>query len=114
MVEFGGGLASLVFDGSARFGAEDATVITGTKGTLRSRGPDLGRQQVSLSTEAGVARPVLEGQWFNDGFAGTMGALLVAIETGKPPIHAARGNLAALRLDRAAIRSADLGAAVVL
>ncbi|HWJ73210.1 MAG TPA: Gfo/Idh/MocA family oxidoreductase [Kaistia sp.] len=109
LVAFQGGHASLVFDGATRFGAKDETVIIGTKGTLRSSGPDLGRQQVSLFTEAGVARPMLEGTWFNDGFAGAMGALLVAIETGRPPVHAARGNLVSLRLGRAAIESAREG-----
>ncbi|SHG28671.1 Predicted dehydrogenase [Kaistia soli DSM 19436] len=106
LVAFQGGQASLVFDGATKFGARDETVIIGTKGTLRSSGPDLGHQQVSLFTEAGVARPRLEGTWFNDGFAGAMGALLVAIETGEPPIHAARDNLRSLRLGRAAVESA--------
>jgi predicted dehydrogenase len=106
LVAFEGGQASLVFDGATAFGAMDQTVIVGTEGTLRSAGPDLGRQQVSLFTREGVARPSLEGTWFNDGFAGAMGALLVAIETGIPPINSARGNLASLRLGRAAIESA--------
>ena len=81
----------------------------GTLGTLRSVGPDLGRQTVSLWTEAGVAQPELAGQWFNDGFAGAMGALLVARETGKPPINAARGNLVSLGLAAAAMESARTG-----
>ncbi len=113
MVAFDGGQASLAFDGATAYGAMDQTVIVGTKGTLRSSGPDLGRQQVSLFTEAGVARPVLEGTWFNDGFAGAMGALLVAIETGAAPLNSARGNLASLRLGRAAIESAVAGGAIV-
>ncbi len=113
MVAFDGGQASLVFDGATAFGAMDQTVIVGTEGTLRSSGPDLGRQQVSLATGAGVARPVLEGTWFNDGFAGAMGALLVAIENGAAPINSARGNLASLRLGRAAIESAVAGGVAV-
>ena len=67
--------------------------MVGTRGTLRSVGPDLGHQTVTLWTEAGVAQPELSGQWFNDGFAGAMGALLVAVETGQPPLNSARGNL---------------------
>ena len=114
LVSFDGGQASLVFDGATRFGSADSTVITGTAGSLRSEGPDLGRQAVTLHTEAGVARPVLEGTWFNDGFAGTMGALLVAIETGAQPIHAARANLASLRLGHAAIESVRRGQPVRL
>lgn len=109
LVAYPGGQASLVFDGHTRFGAQDSTVIVGTHGTLRSIGPDLGRQTVSLTTAEGVARPELSGQWFNDGFAGTMGALLVAVETGIPPINAARGNLISLRLAHAALASARTG-----
>lgn len=114
LVDYPGGQASLVFDGHTRFGAQDSTMVVGTSGTLRSIGPDLGRQEVSLVTSEGIARPTLVGQWFNDGFAGAMGALLVAIETGKPPINAARGNLASLRLLEAAITSARTGGPVGL
>jgi predicted dehydrogenase len=114
MVAYPGGQASLVFDGHTRFGAEDSTVVVGTRGTLRSTGPDLGRQAVSLTTAEGVARPELTGQWFNDGFAGAMGALLVAVETGKPPINSARGNLVSLRLVEAAMTSAKTGVPVAL
>ena len=114
MVAFPGGQASLVFDGNARHGAQDATVVVGTLGTLRSVGPDLGRQAVSLFTQQGVAQPQLSGQWFNDGFAGAMGALLVAAENGKPPINSARGNLVSLRLAAAAMESARTGMPVRL
>ena len=85
LVAFPGGQASLAFDGSTRFGAEDTTAVIGTKGVAASRGPDLGHQSVELFTEAGVARPKLEGTWFNDGFAGAMGELLGAIEEGASP-----------------------------
>jgi predicted dehydrogenase len=114
MVGFSGGHASLVFDGNARQGSSDTTVIVGTAGTLRSTGPDLGHQRVSLFTSEGVAQPELSGTWFNDGFAGTMGALLVAIETGTEPINSARANLEALRLSHAAIQSADTEAPIRL
>jgi predicted dehydrogenase len=105
-VTFPGGHASLAFDGNTPRGALDTTVVVGTSGTLRSTGPDLGRQTVNLYTDSGVAQPALSGQWFSEGFAGTMGALLSAIETGTEPINSARGNLAALRLSQAAIESA--------
>ena len=114
LVSYAGGQASLTFDGNASHGALDTTTIVGTRGTLRSTGPDLGRQSVSLYTAEGVARPSLTGTWFNDGFAGTMGALLCAVETGKEPINSARGNLVALRLCQAAIESARTGTPVKL
>jgi predicted dehydrogenase len=114
IVRFPGGQASLTFDGNALYGASDTTTIVGTKGTLSSAGPDLGQQVVRLHTAEGVAQPELTGTWFNDGFAGTMGALLVALETGEEPINSARGNLESLRLSHAAIRSADSGQPVTI
>ncbi len=105
LVAYPGGQASLVFNGAARHGPSDTTVVVGARGTLRSSGPNLGRQSVSLHTAEGIAQPELAGQWFNDGFAGAMGALLCAIETGREPIHSARENLVALRLSQAAIES---------
>lgn len=112
MVAFEGGQASLVFDGAARFGAEDRTTVTGSDGTLSAQGPDLGNQKVVLTTEKGSARPALEGTWFLEGFAGTMGALLKAVEDGTQPINAGRGNLDALAMVFAAIASAKRGVPV--
>jgi predicted dehydrogenase len=112
MVTFGGGQASLVFDGATRFGAEDRTVVSGNHGTVCSRGPDLGNQDVTLTTAAGIARPRLEGTWFKEGFAGTMGALLKAVEDATQPINNARDNLDALALVFAAIASARRGVPV--
>ncbi len=108
------GQASLVFDGSTPFGPRDATVITGTKGTLTSDGPDLGQQAVTLTTAKGIARPRLQGTWFNDGFRGAMGALLVAIEEGTEPANGAEENLHSLALAFAAIRSRRTGQEVAV
>jgi predicted dehydrogenase len=109
LVSFDGGQASLIFDGATRYGASDSTAIVGTRGTISSRGPDLGVQSVELHTEAGVARPELNGTWFNDGFAGTMGELLCAIEEGREPLNSARSNLFSLRLCLAAVTSSRTG-----
>ena len=114
LVAYSGGQACLFFNGSALHGASDATTIIGSRGALHSGGPDLGRQSVSLFTDSGAAHPQLRGTWFNDGFAGTMGALLCAVETGKAPLNSARGNLASLRLCRAAVESARTGSPVRL
>ena len=109
LVEFPGGQAALLFDGSTRFGARDRTIITGTEGTLESMGPDLGKQEVTFTNAAGFARPKLEGTWFNDGFVGAMGALLRAVETREVPLHNARDNLNSLALAFAAIASSRTG-----
>jgi predicted dehydrogenase len=114
LIAFEGGQASLAFNGATPFGARDSTSMIGERGALHSQGPDLGRQQVALSTAAGVARPLLEGAWFNEGFAGTMGELLRAIEEDREPENGARGNLDSLALCLATVRSARTGADVRL
>jgi predicted dehydrogenase len=81
--------------------------VAGTDGTLTSTGPDLGTQTVTLTTAAGVATPELTGTWFNDGFKGTMGELLCAIEENREPRNSGRSNLASLALCFAAIASAN-------
>jgi predicted dehydrogenase len=114
LVAFDGGQASLAFDGATTFGARDSTSVVGDRGVVSSQGPDLGRQQVELATAEGVARPLLEGTWFNDGFAGAMGELLCAIEEDREPENSARDNLDSLRLCLAAVRSAATGEATRL
>ena len=112
LLRLDGGQASLVFDGATPFGPRDTTYIAGTKGSLSSEGPDLGRQSVTLTTAEGIARPDLSGTWFNDGFRGAMGALLVAIETDTEPANGAAENLDSLALAFAAIQSRRTGAEV--
>lgn len=114
VVAFDAGQASLVFDGATRYGARDSTSVIGANGVAFSQGPDLGHQAVELYTEAGVARPLLTGSWFNDGFAGAMGELLCAIEDGREPLNSARGNLSSIKLCQAALRSVGAGAPVAV
>ena len=113
VIELPGAQASLVFDGAVPFGAEDATFVAGTAGSLSSRGPDLARQRVTLTTAAGRAEPKLSGTWFDDGFHGAMAELLCAIEDGVEPSHGARDNLASLALTFAAVVSSHRGEPVV-
>ena len=111
LLDFGTAQATLIFDAATPFGPQDTTYVAGTAGSLIARGPDLGRQSVELHTAAGVARPVLTGQWFNDGFAGAMGELLCAIDDNREPENGAAGNLAGLATCFAAIRAAATGSA---
>jgi predicted dehydrogenase len=114
LVRMESGQASLVFDGAAPHGPRDTTYIAGTKGSLVSDGPDLGTQSVTLATAQGRARPQLEGTWFNDGFRGAMGALLVAIEDDTEPENGAAQNLHSLALAFAAIQSRRTGREVAI
>jgi predicted dehydrogenase len=109
LVEYDDAQASLIFDGDARFGAEDRTTIVGTRATARSTGPSLSDQQVTFHTADGWFSPKLEGTWFTEGFQGTMGELLAAIEDNRPPLNNARDNLKSLAMCFAAVRSADTG-----
>jgi len=109
MVRLDHGQASLVFDGSVSHGPRDMSFIAGTRGSVMSDGPDIGRQVVQVTTLAGVARPALKGQWFNDGFRGAMGELMCAIEEDREPLNGAAGNLRSLALVFAAVESRVTG-----
>ncbi|MGD1888175.1 MAG: Gfo/Idh/MocA family protein [Cohaesibacteraceae bacterium] len=114
LVGFEGGQASLVFDGGVPHGPRDTSFVGGTAGSLRADGPDLGAQTVTLTTAEGIARPKLTGQWFNDGFSGTMGELLCAIEEDREPSNGARENLKSLAMAFAAVRSRITGKDVTI
>jgi len=101
--------ATFAFDGHATFGARDTTHVSGTGGALRSEGPELNDQSVTLTTDAGSHTPDLEGSWFPTGFRGTMAELLVAVREDRPPANAARENLRSLELCFAAVASAERG-----
>jgi predicted dehydrogenase len=113
VVEYPGGLASLVFDGATRFGPNDRLVVTGSLGTIVSNGPDLNVHELTLTTAAGRATPALEGAWFREGFIGCMGALLAAAESGTEPQNNGRGNLDTVALTLAAVASSRRGTPVV-
>jgi predicted dehydrogenase len=106
LVEYEDAQAELFFDANTLFGEQDSTFVSGTRGAAASTGPDLNAQAVTLATAGGRARPALKGQWFPDGFHGTMGELLRAVEEKRQPLTAARDNLRSLELCFAAIESA--------
>ncbi len=98
------------FNAHTLHGEEDVTTVVGTKGTLRSRGPNLNNQpamDVYLAT--GHVRVPLQGRWLEQGFMGTMGELLRSIEEDREPANTARSNLPCLELCFAALHSADQG-----
>ncbi|MFN3227424.1 MAG: Gfo/Idh/MocA family protein [Hyphomicrobiales bacterium] len=114
LVRLDGGQASLVFDGGIPHGPRDTSYVGGTLGSLQSDGPDLGQQTVTMTTPDGIARPTLEGQWFNDGFQGAMGELLCAIEDDREPSNGAAENLQSLAMAFAAVESRVTGKEVTI
>lgn len=106
LVEYEDAQAQLFFDANTLFGEQDVTLVSGTRGSAASAGPDLNAQSVTLATAEGRAKPALVGKWFPDGFHGTMGELLSAVEEKRQPLNNARDNLVSLELCFAAIQSA--------
>jgi predicted dehydrogenase len=105
----------MAFNAHTKLGEQDTTTVVGTKGTLRSTGPGLNEQpQMEIFLEAGEVAVPLAGCWFENGFQGTMGELLCAIEEDREPNHSARNNLRTLELVFAAQRSADAQSAITL
>jgi predicted dehydrogenase len=109
LIEYDDAQASLVFDAATRQGILDSTYVTGSAGTLQSVGPHLQDQTVTVSTRRGEASPKIRGTWFREGFMGTMGELLCAIEKKRAPLNNAADNLNSLALCFAAVVSAETG-----
>ena len=111
-VEFEGAQATFVFNADTSHGSEDRTSVVGSRGTVRSIGPGLLDQRVTLHTAAGIATPQLTGNWFREGFIGTMAELMCAIEDSRAPQNSARKNLRSLAVSFAAVESAGTGCPV--
>ncbi|MDQ0727666.1 Gfo/Idh/MocA family protein [Microbacterium sp. W4I20] len=82
--------------------------IHGTEGTLRGS-VLLGSDRLTLDRDGETTDFALEGQWFTDGFAGTMGELQSAISEQREPENAAAHVFATVRTTMAAVESAERG-----
>ena len=108
-VEYPNGLATLSFNAHSKFGGNESTTLVGSAGTIQCDGPSCKCENLRLFTAKGIAAPKLKGSWFPDGFIGSMGELLCAIEEKREPENSARNNLKSLELCFAALDSADTG-----
>lgn len=109
LVDYPAAQATLSFNAATRYGQHDRTYLVGSRATAHSFGPGLQDQTLHITTADGVMSPTLVGHWFNDGFHGTMGELLCAIEEDRTPSNNALENLRSLALAFAAIGSAHDG-----
>jgi predicted dehydrogenase len=80
--------------------------IHGTEATIRG-GILHGNDFVELDRGGAVSRFPLEGEWWPDGFGGTMAELVSAVAEEREPYNSARHNLLSLELTLAACRSAE-------
>ena len=110
--EYDSGVGTMTFDADTLYGEEDRTVVIGREGTVKSIGPDLNEQQVTVFSPDGIAHVELEGTWFPDGFHGAMAELLCAIEETREPENSGRNNLESLALCFAAVESSHRGTSV--
>jgi len=109
LLEYENAQATLTFDADTEYGGRDVTYVTGTKGSIRSEADINGKHTVTVYTAKGFGSPKLKGSWFPDGFHGTMGELLCAIEENREPLNSAQNNLVSLGQCFAAIASAETG-----
>ncbi len=107
VIQFSRGFATLAFDGHSKQGALERITVTGSKGVLTASGEVCKVSEVILETDQGKATAQLEGQWFEEGFQGTMGELICAIEEDRQPFNSARNNLHTLATLFAVIGSVD-------
>ena len=112
-IQFEEAVANLMFDGHSRYAAREQIRLVGTEGVLHAEGEVCKAHTVRLENSKGWCEPKLNGEWFAEGFQGTMGELLCAIEEGREPENNARDNIRSLELAFAAMVSADTGTPVV-
>lgn len=101
-----GATASLRIVGNVRAASGGCPFwIHGTEGTIRGS-VLLASDAVRLERDGAEQAFELEGAWFVDGFAGTMGELMSAIAENRQPEHSARDVVESVRLMLAAVQSA--------
>lgn len=113
VLNFGTGLATLGFSAYETQSQKEFLCCVGSKGTLRALGRINRIAEMEFANNEGSVTFPLEGQWFPDGFRGTLGEFLRAIEEGREPTISGRNNLKSLELCFAALESADSGRAIV-
>jgi predicted dehydrogenase len=85
-------------------------VVHGTRGTLRGAvDAPVGGDYVEIDDGSVIERPLLQGNWFPDGFVGSMGELLLALEEKREPENGFRSAARTQQLILAACESAESG-----
>lgn len=109
VINFGDGLATLGFSAYQSLAPQEYLCCVGSKGTLRGTANVCNITEIELTTKRGTVKVPLQGKWFPDGFRGTLGEFLRAIEEDREPSISATNNLHSLELCFAALASAETG-----
>jgi predicted dehydrogenase len=87
--------------------------VEGTKGMVDGQvSPPRSFEVRHLDDPDAVTRPKLEGEWYPDGFVGSMADLLAAITDGREPAVSGRDHLKTLGIVESLYRSAEQGVAL--
>jgi predicted dehydrogenase len=114
VINFGDGLATFAFSAYGTFSEKEFLCCVGSKGTLRALGRINRISEMEYANADGSVTFPLEGSWFTNGFQGTLGEFLSAIEENRESSINAANNLRSLELCFAALQSADTGQPVPL
>ena len=111
-------MATLHFNNivSARALHDHDWYLDGTKGSAMLRDA-MGTGKLSVSfkdTSEQVQDFEIAGSWRHEGFAGSMGEMMIALDEGREPETSGRDNLESLRIAFAAVESAESGESVGL
>lgn len=109
IANFGDGLATFAFSAYGTCSEKEFLCCVGSEGTLRALGRINRISEMEYANAEGSITFPLEGSWFTNGFQGTLGEFLSAIEEDREPSISAANNLKSLALCFAALKSADTG-----
>lgn len=87
--------------------------VHGTEGVIRGSVDCKEGDYLELEKNGDSVRYDLHGNWFPDGFAGTMGELLTSVVEDREPSNSARHHLLTLEITLAACQSSDEGGRAV-
>jgi predicted dehydrogenase len=108
-INYGDGLAMLGFSAYEGHDPREYMCCVGSKGTIRGIGNVNKITEIEFANAKGTVKIPLEGNWFPDGFRGTLGEFLRAVEEDREPSNSARNNIGTLELCFAVVASADTG-----
>jgi len=109
VVNYGDGLATLGFSAYQSYSPREYICCVGSQGTLRGAANVANIDRLEFTNARGTVEIPLVGKWFPDGFRGTLGEFLRALEEGREASISARDNLRTLDLTFAALASSCHG-----
>ena len=106
-MESRGGVSVMIRGAAAGFSHRGHEfIIQGDGGTLRGVVDSTAGESLERDDASGCEVVPIEGEWFGDGFVGSMRELLLAVEDRREPLHGLADNFRTIDLVSAVCRSA--------